>query len=460
MLPMLKKHTMITAALLATLTLSACGKKKDVLAAPPQDPQTQTGEKPAPKIPNSDQGDTSGNMGGGLPDPNGGADTDYNPNEEGEDQGEGDQYEPTPIPDGGSGHSSRPSTRPNLPPPVVETEPVPTTPQEVPRDYVSNDANNVKSDEFGKRYTGGVAADGLLYTSSSTDELLNFLRARNSRVGERYRRLNIEAAASVTFAKMTVDSLSGDGIVTLKVNEYGKDVVYNLAGSSASGPANPLRLVRAGNGEKTTGSRLIEGTWKCVDFDGGCENVFVRVKIGGGDDSAIINVVFRNSKMDLWFSLPGQSSGNPEYLRLYELAINTIKKNLNSANRLRTATMNSWEVVNGRSGVTLYMKAHNDELLAFAGPLLAPEAGTGVNIVLSRLAQDKEDSLDLINTNSTSLRYQNFIADARLVANNGLGQVRVKIKMRKRLDFAQDQFAITFMRRVKPIVELSDENLK
>ncbi|KYG66512.1 hypothetical protein AZI86_05555 [Bdellovibrio bacteriovorus] len=468
MLPMLKKHTVITAALLATLSISACGKKKDVIAAPPQDTQTQTGDKPAPKVPNSDQGDTNGKMGGGLPDPNGGADTDYKPgddNEVGEE--EGDQYEPTPLPDNsnsgsnkGSGHSSRPSTRPNLPPPVVETEPVPTTPQEVPRDYVVNDANNVENDNYGKRYTGGVAADGLLYTSSSTDELLNFLRARNSRVGERYRRLNIEAAASVTFAKMSVDSLSGDGIVTLKVKEYGKDVVYNLAGSSASGPANPLRLVRAGNGEKTTGSRLMEGTWKCVDFDGGCENVFVRAKIGGGDDSAIINVVFRNSKMDLWFSLPGESSGNPEYLRLYELAINTIKRNINSANRLRYATMNSWEVVNGRSGVTLSMKAYNNELLAFAGPLLAPEAGTGVNIVLSRLAQDKEDSLDLIDTNSTSLRYQNFIADARLVANNGLGQVRVKFKMRKRADFTQDQFAITFMRRIKPLVELNDENLK
>lgn len=460
MLPMLKKHTVITAALLATLSISACGKKKDVVAAPPQDTQTQAGEKPAPKIPNSDQGDTNGKVGGGLPDPNGGADTDYKPGDDSEEEGEGDQYEPTPLPDTGSGHSSRPSTRPNPPPPVVETEPVPSTPQEVPREYVQNDANNVQSDEYGKRYTGGVAADGLLYTSSSTDELLNFLRARNNTVGERYRRMNIEAAASVTFAKMSVDSLSGDGIVTLKLKEYGKDVVYNLAGSSASGPANPLRLVRAGNGEKTTGSRLMEGTWKCVDFDGGCENVFVRLKIGGGDDSAIINVVFRNSKMDLWFSLPGEPSGNPEYLRLHELAINTIKKNINSANRLKVATMNSWEVVNGRSGVTLYMKAHNNELLAFAGPLLAPEAGTGVNIVLSRLAQDKEDSLDLIETNSTSLRYQNFIADARLVANNGLGQVRVKFKVRKRVDFAQDQFAITFMRRIKPLVELTPENLK
>jgi hypothetical protein len=104
------------------------------------------------------------------------------------------------------------------------------------------------------------------------------------------------------------------------------------------------------------------------------------------------------------------------------------------------------------------MRGYNNELLGFAGPLLAPEAGTGVNIKLSRLAKDKEDSLDLINTNSTKLNYANWIAEARLVANNGLGQVRVSLKMRKVGAYGQDQFAVTFMRRIKPIVEL-DENI-
>lgn len=461
MLPMLKKHTMITAALLATLSLSACGKKKDVIAAPQTPTETSEGEKPAPKIPNSGESETSntdGKIGGGFPDPSTGGDTDFVPDEGGEDEN-GEDSEPTPIPSG-SGHSSRPSTRPNLPPPVVDSQPIPSAPQEVPNEYVANDANNVERDEFGKRYTGGVASDGLLYTSTSTDDLLTFLRARNKRVGEQSRRANLQAAASVVYAKMSVDSMSGDGIVTLKVQEGGQVVVYNLAGSAFAGPANPLRLVRAGNGERTTGTRSLSGTWKCVDFDGGCENVFVRMTIGDSPDSAVINVVFRNSKMDLWFSLPGQNSGNPEYLRLHELAINTIKRNLNSDNRLKSATMSSWEVVNGRSGVTLMMKARNGELLGFAGPLLAPEAGTGVNIRLSRLATDREDSLDLFNTNATSLNYQNYIGDARLVANNGLGQVRIAIKMRKRVSFAQDQFAITLMRRIKPIVELNDENLR
>jgi hypothetical protein len=472
---MLRKHTLITAALLATLSLSACGKKKEVLATPPT-PQSDSQKTPDAKIPapgdsgdSTDQGDTNGNLGGGLPNPGTGSDNDYTPPSDDQD-GE----EPTPIPnDGGNGsqgdgHSSRPGTRPGVPPratpppPIVDSKPAPTQREEVPDNYVPNDANNVTREGLSKRFTGGVAADGLLYTSSSTDELLNYLRARNERVSGETRRANERAAASVVSAKMSVDSLSGDAIVTLKVQEFNGVATYNVAGSSEAGQANPLRLVRAGNGEKTTGTRALEGTWKCVDFDGGCENVFVRLKIGTSPDSAIINVVFRTSTTDLWFSLPAveNQSSNREFLLLKELAINTIQKNRKSENRLRSATMKSWEVVNGRSGVTLTMKAYNGELLAFAGPLLAPEAGTGVNIRLARLAAEQEDSLDLITVGSNKLNYQNYLGDARLVANNGLGQVRIALKMRKRVNYPQDQFAITFMRKIKPLVELTDENLK
>ncbi|MNT98765.1 hypothetical protein D3C72_2414250 [compost metagenome] len=62
--------------------------------------------------------------------------------------------------------------------------------------------------------------------------------------------------------------------------------------------------------------------------------------------------------------------------------------------------------------------------------------------------------------NKYSLNYANTIGDARLIANNGLGQVRIMIKMRKRANYPQDKVAITFMRRIKPLVELNDENLK
>ncbi len=258
-------------------------------------------------------------------------------------------------------------------------------------------------DGLGKRATGGVGADGLIYTSSADDDLLEYLKARNEKVNYESRQLNIQAAASVVSAKLSTDGLSNDVLVTLKIKE-GNDVkVYNLAGANGNeGTAAKLRSVRGGNGEKSTGSRALEGTVKCLNLDGGCENTFVRLKIGSTGSSAIINIVFRNSTADLHFDLPGTSSGNPEYLNLKDFVISSIKQENVSA-RVRVARMRSWEVVNGRSGVTLSILGRNDELLAFAGPLLAPEGGTGVNLPLVRLANDRNDSLDLVSVGNNEI---------------------------------------------------------
>lgn len=462
MLPMLHKHTVITAALLASLSLTACGKKKDVFTEPPK----ETTQTDSTKTDN-----TNGDLGGGLPDPNATGNENYDPSL------------PQPIP-GQKPVTPKPVTpkpvsqvpvppappkaptappapaAPMTPPSVVDTRPAPAPGTSViPGDYRTNDPANATRDNLSKRMTGGVTEDGLVYTSSSTDELLNFLRARNEKVGYETRRLNLEAAASVQSAKMSVDGMSGDVIITLKIKEGDEVKVYNVAGSQGEGAASPVRSVRAGNGERTTGTRALDGTVKCMDLDGGCETTFARLKIGTSPSSAIINIVFRNSSADLFFQLPGQYSDNPEYLVLRDYVRNTIRQE-NTVDRVKSVKLTSYEVVNGRSGFTVAMKGANSELLAFAGPLLAPEAGTGVNIPLSRIAKDQEDTLDLISLNNTKLTYANWIGEARLVANNGLGQVRIALKMRKRAAYAQDQFAITFMRKIKPLVDLTDDNLK
>ncbi|WP_374029385.1 hypothetical protein [Bdellovibrio bacteriovorus] len=480
MLPMLHKHTMITAALVATLGLSACGKKKDLIEQPaPGQTSDQTVTQPNPT---QKTDDTSGSIGGGLPDPNAQGDSDYNPPlpEPIPEPSKPTKPAPTPgkKPDAPKTQQPKPSTQvPPAPPapgpvvseparpttpPVVDTRPAPGGLTQLPPDYRTNDAANVTRDNLTKRMTGAVTEDGLVYTSSSTDNLLNYLRARNEKVSYETRRLNLDAAASVVSAKLSVDGLSGDAVVTLKVQEGGSQKVYNLAGANGSeGYASPLRSVRAGNGERSTGTRAIEGTLKCLDLDGGCETTFVRVKIGSSPASAIINLVFRNSAADLYFHLPaaGKHTDNPEFLLLQEFMLSTIQR-LDVDNKVKTSKISSWEVVNGRSGFNVAMKGVNRELLAFAGPLLAPEAGTGVNINLSRIAKDQEDTLDLISLDNTRLNYANYIGEARLIANNGLGQVRIALKMRKRGAYAQDQFAVTFMRKIKPIVDLTDDNLK
>jgi hypothetical protein len=247
----------------------------------------------------------------------------------------------------------------------------------------------------------------------------------------------------------------------LKVQEPGGVKIYNLAGSMSEGRASKLRMVTYGNGEKTTGTYNVAGTLKCVDLDGGCETAMARLEVGCNGGFGVAYVVFRNSKADLYFQLPAVDaySGNPEFYVLSDYFISTIK-DLKTTAKIQKRTLGSWEVVNGRSGFTFTLKGYNDELLAFTGPLLAQDGSNAVNVRLGRIGKDEENSLDLLAVRSSKLNYANTIQEARLVANNGLGQLRLVAKMRKRNNFAQDRFAVTVMRTIKPIVDLEDDNLK
>lgn len=418
-----KKYLLLTAAVIASLSLSACGKKKEV------------GNPSAPQV---KKDVVEGNIDGELPAPN--------------DESAG-ELPPAPTPEKSK------ETSKGTPPKVSQVKPVKDSElNPIPQDYDYGDATNVTRDAE-KRFTGGQTAEGLLYTGTSTDNILAWLRARNEKVGWETRRANFAAAASVRSAKLVVDSLSGEAMIVLKIDEAGSVKTYVLAGGMSSGSANVVKVVRAGAGEKTTGAQAMNATLKCLDLDGQCENSYLRVKTGGnGVASAIINVIFRQSTADAYFHLPGEYTDSAEYADIREMIINSIKR-VNSDNRISSIKMNSWEVVNGRAGVNVYIHGRNKELLGFSGALLAPEAGTAVNTALSRIGIEQNDSLDLLALNSWKLNYQNTIADARMINNNGLGQLRIALKMRKRGAMGGEQFAITIMRKIKPIVELNETSL-
>lgn len=420
MLPKLEKHMLILATLVASLSLTACGAKKEVMSGP-KDVSAETMEVKS-----------SGSSDQDLPNP----------------------FEEAPT-------NSIDEKGNSLPPPVFDVKPVEQGEfNRIPSDYSQDRWYDLDRD-YSKKLTGAITDDGLLYTSSSTDDIHAYLRARNERVSWATKQANLAAAASIESAKIATDTLSGDAIITLKIREGRSTQTYVVAGSlnTWDGRATRVKKVRASGSERTTGSAEISGTLKCLDLDGGCETAFARLTVGSKGSSAVVNVIFRDSLADLHIGTPRERSGNPEFEYLRDYFMMTLQRQ-NTREKIKSIDMRSWEVVNGRSGVALLVKGYNNELLGFAGPLLAPEAGTGVNIRMARLAKDSDESLDLINTNNVKLNYANSIGEARMVANNSLGQMKLVLKMRKRGNYNQDRFSLTFMRKVKPIVELTDANLE
>lgn len=392
---MLQRHSLITAALIATLGLTACSKDKT--AGPQGQPQ-----EPA----------ASGEVMTDTPNPAEG--TNVNPSSPTASNGDYEIKNGVII-------GKNPSTG----------------------GYNEANPANVDSNKYGKRLTGARNNEGLLYTSSATDDTLDVLRG--------LKRDQLGLSASVTEAKLRFDSISGQSVVTLNVQENGFPRTYILVGDSSMDENNQIVRLRSGGG---SGSMPINGTLQCLDLDGGCQTTLVKADLGYSGSASHIDIVFRQSIADLHFKLPAEGSGNPEYDVMEEMALNTYKYKKGD-NRVKTSFMHSWEVANGRAGFSVVLRTYTNELLAFSGPLVSPEAGNSTNVVLKRLTKDPTQDDDGIS-NGGKLNFQNMIGEARLTANNGLGQLRIVFKMRKLARYKQDVFAIVFMRRTKPVIDLND----
>ncbi|MFZ4404035.1 MAG: hypothetical protein ACOYOK_08035 [Pseudobdellovibrionaceae bacterium] len=462
----IKKHQLTLLALSASLGLSACGKKTELYSGKGDASATQEQNKTKPTAPQAPS--TNSTNDGETRFTNGQLPTQAPSSSDRQ-------------PSGPNGDNSTPWSN-NNPGPTLggSITPMPntsnSTSSEQPRvqnsDSKKYDPLNPRSVDqpvWTKQTTGATNNEGLLYTGSSTDSIHAFLRSRNHRVDAATRQQNVAAASAVVKAKISFDSSTQNIAVSLQMTEGKSLVVYNLATQRASSqegglvqPASKLTSVASANGLISSGSRNIEGTLKCLDMDGGCENIFVRLKIGGkGSPSAIFNVIFRNTLADTFIHIPKDNSNNSEYLWMKDFLRNSFlhDHNRNVQNRIETVIFSSWEVVHGRSGFELYVKGANKELLGFAGPLLAPPAGSAVNISLSRLNK-MDSSDDFTSSDAISLKYANTISDARLIANNGQGQLKLKFYMRQKTTAKQDRFYITFMRQIKPIIELNDANLE
>jgi hypothetical protein len=462
-----QQHSLALFALSATLGLSACGKKTDLYSGKGDASATQEQNKPNPPAapapttnPNTNNDETRFSN-GQLPTKVPSSPTDRQPT---------GPNGPTQAPTTGApNNNSGPTFGGSITPmPDSSTPASPAQPQTQTSDAKKFEPQNTTTVD-NKHSTGATTKEGLLYTSSSTDGIHAFLRTRNNRVDTATRQQNIAAASAVVKAKISLDSTTQNMAVSLQMTEGKNLVVYNLVGQRPSSqevgfvqPSTKLTFTSSANGLVSSGSRNIEGTLKCLDMDGGCESIFVRLKIGGkGTPSAIFNVIFRNTLADTFIHIPKDNSSNSEYLWMKDFLRNSFlhDHDKNVQNRIETVIFSAWEVVHGRSGFELYVKGANKELLGFSGPLLAPPAGSAVNISLSRLNK-MDSSDDFTSSEAISLKYANTISDARLIANNGQGQLKLKFYMRQKTTDKQDRFYITFMRQIKPIIELNDANLE
>jgi hypothetical protein len=496
----INKNILSSALITALLSLSACGEKKEVHPVkgdgPVQEaPKTTTtvgeqdpdsNKKPdtpdtqdKPTNPN-DANSKGANGGGGLPPPPGPSNPDHKPDQkprkkprpkkdapndpntpipapDDNSNGQNDPNIPIPAPNPNTGNdpnipipAPNPNTGndPNVPIPAPPAPPVKNPPRQSDSDngYDAKDPRNVESSRFPKRYTGLKTQEGLAYTGGGPDSLLTYLRqrAQDPSVDAQSRTRNLEAARNVISAR--ISRSARDISINLELAEGGSTKMYVLEGRLNEERVTGLRVSDA------NGSQNVEGSLKCMDTGRSCEVSMAKILIGRAPNRGVVRIVFRDSIANVHVDLPNYSSGNPEYETLKNFWFNSAR-HAGSNNKIKEVYMNSFEVVNGRAGFDVQVVGENRQNMVFAGPLLAPMNGTAVNIRADR-------SVDTEDAKYYDYDYNSSIGSARIVNNNGLGQLKLSLKMRARGNYNQDIFTLTVMRSPQRILPLTEENIK
>lgn len=410
----LSKSFLIAVVAVRALSITACGKKKEDAkdAGAPLPPQQAPQPAPTGPIKPDNQGQV-----------------DRGSIQRGERQGQGQgQGNGNGTGHGGNSGNSRPQT------PAQKTPDVPTT----------------------KKVTGVPSnKDGLLYTGAADDDTLAQLQQNEKRLSSDQQDNNYRTAQAVTQVEVFQDISTREASVSVTLEEGSRTEVYNVFGVMIDNLSSPVSAISSVQGVRTSGSAKVSGKMQCLDLNVNeklCSNLLVSLDLKRGRSVSNIKVLVRHSSADLHFDL-NESSGNPDF-ELFKDFLMSSALERDTKTKIKTIYMQSFEVMNGRSGFDLQITGGNNEFIGFRGELLAPAVGSSVNLPVSITAPRM--LRDLSGANHLKLNLMELIRNVRLVMNDGAGKLKLKMSSRARGNYALDVFTLTFTRKAKAVISVNE----
>ena len=258
--------------------------------------------------------------------------------------------------------------------------------------------------------TGGQSKE-LFYTASSADGLMTEFRSYNSKVSAEQSKMNASLAKIITSAK--IKKSGSDMMIDLTTDEQGILQTYKLKATQA-GDKHTISVVGQ------TGDLEFQGGFlKCLDKNDSCDNSYIKVKLSG----AYTRIIFRTSYANRLFQYQDSTSDGH---RLWMTYVNNSTQASSTNLKFKSAQVASFEIVNGRAAMGAMILTQDNESVGLSFPLVASAQGTEV----SAAAVKSQDVIKIYNLAAigTSQRLAQAITTAKLVNNNGLGDVRVKLE--------------------------------
>ncbi len=307
-----------------------------------------------------------------------------------------------------------------------------------------------------KKVTGAPSnKDGLLYTGAADDDTLAQLQQIEKQLSSDQQDSNFKVAQAVKQVEVFQDISTREASVSVTIEEGSRSEVYNVTGVMIENLSTQVSAINSVQGVRTSGSAKVTGKMQCLDIDVNaklCSNLLVSLDLKRGRSVSNIKVLVRHSAADLHFDL-NESSGNPDF-EIFKDFLMSSALDRDTKTKIKTINMQSFEVMNGRSGFDLQIIGGNNEFIGFRGELLAPATGSAVNLPVSITAPRM--LRDLSGANHLKLNLMELIRNVRLVMNDGAGKLKLKLSSRARGNYALDVFTLTFTRKANAVIGVNE----
>ena len=275
----------------------------------------------------------------------------------------------------------------------------------------SAQTQSVSFDQTEAIKTGGQSKD-LFYTASAKDGLMTEFRSYNSKVSADQSKMNASLAKIITSAK--IKKSGSDMMIDLTTDEQGVLQTYKLK-ATQEGDKHTIKVV------SQTGDLEFQGGFlKCLDKNDSCDNSYIKVKLSG----AYTRIIFRTSYANRLFQYQDSTSDGH---RLWMTYVNNSTQASSTNQKFKSAQVASFEIVNGRAAMGAMILTQDNESVGLSFPMVASAQGTEVSAAAVK-SQDVTKIYNLAAIGVTSQRLAQAITAAKLVNNNGLGDVRVKLE--------------------------------
>ena len=307
-------------------------------------------------------------------------------------------------------------------------------------------ASDIRSGAGETLYYSGAGQDTL------REQLYVLVNNQEAMLDAQSRAENKALAQSIQLSSFEVDWSSRRGKLAFKYLRNG-----NKAQVEMEGAVDEVMQYRVG---AITREPFIMADVACMDLSGGCKTVHVKIQDASSGKIRTAHMIARHTGASLYIegNAPGVSK-NPEYDRLMSILLNTTK-NPSGYNVVNKLTLTTSETIGGASNfaITMHMNLLDQwnrsmpDLVQVTGPLAKPKSSDQPNVGIT-----VSPAITVIDGEVVPVegRLVDVIRDARLLKNDGRGNLQVELTVRSATaDASVDRIVLTVARIHTPTTQL------